>query len=264
MVGHVSDDPGLDRAPYRDADDHGSFNRNGWFVGGGVENNLNIFGITAPGWFMKTEYRSAFYDRISLPTTLVRAVRAPAVGPTGTASPSSPGTRPSAPRWSTASTGAARRSGEVLILLNSSRKAPASSGAFLLPSIRRPHGAAISCWLWPRMSDPSSPHERPVIEIRLAGHPDIVFDRQPADARCDGFRFRQGRAPQRRDREEMHEPIASDPRPDRACHWAALDRPGHGHVAWPRSSFMINQSQWAGYGAALGAVGLILIWQSKR
>jgi outer membrane immunogenic protein len=38
------------------------FNRSGWFVGGGVENNLNIFGITAPGWFMKTEYRSAFYD----------------------------------------------------------------------------------------------------------------------------------------------------------------------------------------------------------
>ena len=27
-----------------------------------MENNLNIFGITAPGWFMKTEYRSAFYD----------------------------------------------------------------------------------------------------------------------------------------------------------------------------------------------------------
>jgi outer membrane immunogenic protein len=39
-----------------------SFNRNGVFIGGGVENNLNIFGITAPGWFMKTEYRSAFYD----------------------------------------------------------------------------------------------------------------------------------------------------------------------------------------------------------
>jgi outer membrane immunogenic protein len=38
-----------------------SFNRN--FVGGGVENNLNIFGITAPGWFMKTEYRAAYYDR---------------------------------------------------------------------------------------------------------------------------------------------------------------------------------------------------------
>jgi outer membrane immunogenic protein len=43
------------------------FNRNGWFVGGGVENNLNIFGITAPGWFMKTEYRSAFYERKSIP-----------------------------------------------------------------------------------------------------------------------------------------------------------------------------------------------------
>jgi len=40
-----------------------SFNQNGFFVGGGVENNLNIFGITAPGWFMKTEYRSAFYGR---------------------------------------------------------------------------------------------------------------------------------------------------------------------------------------------------------
>jgi outer membrane immunogenic protein len=48
-----------------------SFHRNGFFVGGGVENNLDIFGITAPGWFMKTEYRSAFYDRISLPTTVV-------------------------------------------------------------------------------------------------------------------------------------------------------------------------------------------------
>ena len=40
-----------------------SFNTQGWFVGGGVENNLNIFGISAPGWFMKTEYRAAYYDR---------------------------------------------------------------------------------------------------------------------------------------------------------------------------------------------------------
>ncbi|MDH2343017.1 outer membrane beta-barrel protein [Bradyrhizobium sp. SSUT18] len=39
-----------------------SYNRNGWFVGGGVENSLNIFGISSPGWFMKTEYRSAFYE----------------------------------------------------------------------------------------------------------------------------------------------------------------------------------------------------------
>jgi outer membrane immunogenic protein len=40
-----------------------SFNRNGWFIGGGVENSLNFFGISSPGWFMKTEYRSAFYNR---------------------------------------------------------------------------------------------------------------------------------------------------------------------------------------------------------
>jgi outer membrane immunogenic protein len=56
-----------------------SFHRNGWFIGGGVENNLNIFGITAPGWFMKTEYRSAFYNRITLPETAVGG------GPTGDA-----------------------------------------------------------------------------------------------------------------------------------------------------------------------------------
>jgi uncharacterized membrane protein len=39
---------------------------------------------------------------------------------------------------------------------------------------------------------------------------------------------------------------------------------GTGVVAWPKSSFMINEIQWAGYGAALAAVGLILIWQSQR
>jgi outer membrane immunogenic protein len=39
-----------------------SFNTQGWFVGGGVENNLNIFGLNAPGWFMKTEYRAAYLD----------------------------------------------------------------------------------------------------------------------------------------------------------------------------------------------------------
>ena len=35
-----------------------------------------------------------------------------------------------------------------------------------------------------------------------------------------------------------------------------------GMVAWPQTSFMINQIQWAGYGAVLGALGLILIWQA--
>ena len=39
---------------------------------------------------------------------------------------------------------------------------------------------------------------------------------------------------------------------------------GTGVVAWPPSSFMINQIQWAGYGAALATIGLILIWQSQR
>jgi hypothetical protein len=39
---------------------------------------------------------------------------------------------------------------------------------------------------------------------------------------------------------------------------------GTGVIKWPESSFMISQIQWAGYGAALGALGLILIWQSKR
>jgi len=60
------------------------FDRSGWFVGGGVENNLNIFGIQSPGWFMKTEYRSAFYnaktqDEISNVTNLptgVNSIRA--------------------------------------------------------------------------------------------------------------------------------------------------------------------------------------------
>ena len=39
---------------------------------------------------------------------------------------------------------------------------------------------------------------------------------------------------------------------------------GTGIVAWPQSSFMISQIQWAGYGAALAGLGLILIWQGKR
>jgi outer membrane immunogenic protein len=52
------------------------FNTEGFFVGGGVENNLNIFGITAPGWFMKTEYRAAYYGNKSI-NTLVDGTNAP-------------------------------------------------------------------------------------------------------------------------------------------------------------------------------------------
>ena len=39
---------------------------------------------------------------------------------------------------------------------------------------------------------------------------------------------------------------------------------GTGMVAWPQSSFMISQIQWAWYGAALAVGGLGLIWRGKR
>jgi outer membrane immunogenic protein len=52
----------------------GGFTGQGWFIGGGVENNLNIFGISAPGWFMKTEYRVAEYGRASLTESTLAGV----------------------------------------------------------------------------------------------------------------------------------------------------------------------------------------------
>lgn len=70
-------------APFTAIDTTSSFHRNGWFIGGGVENNLDIFGISAPGLFMKTEYRSAFYDRVTLPETFLPGVAGG--GLTGTA-----------------------------------------------------------------------------------------------------------------------------------------------------------------------------------
>ena len=39
---------------------------------------------------------------------------------------------------------------------------------------------------------------------------------------------------------------------------------GTGVIQWPQTSFMISQIQWAGYGAALAALGMVLIWQSQR
>jgi uncharacterized membrane protein len=39
---------------------------------------------------------------------------------------------------------------------------------------------------------------------------------------------------------------------------------GTGAIKWPRESFMINQIAWAGYGAAIAALGLIFIWQARR
>ncbi|BEV46592.1 outer membrane protein [Afipia carboxidovorans] len=48
---------------FDDGSSIGKSHRDGWFIGGGVENDLNFFGINAPGWFMKTEYRVAEYNR---------------------------------------------------------------------------------------------------------------------------------------------------------------------------------------------------------
>ncbi len=39
---------------------------------------------------------------------------------------------------------------------------------------------------------------------------------------------------------------------------------GTGVVKWPASSFMIDQQPWAVRGAVLAAVGLILVWFSRR
>jgi hypothetical protein len=39
---------------------------------------------------------------------------------------------------------------------------------------------------------------------------------------------------------------------------------GTGVIAWPASSFMVSQVQWAWYGAALAALGVILIWRGRR
>ena len=39
---------------------------------------------------------------------------------------------------------------------------------------------------------------------------------------------------------------------------------GTGVIKWPAESFMIQQIRWAGYGAALAAFGLILIFQARR
>jgi outer membrane immunogenic protein len=55
-----------------------SFSQNGWFVGGGVENKLALFSFLGPNWFMKTEYRAAYYNSRTL-NELVDGTNAPAV-----------------------------------------------------------------------------------------------------------------------------------------------------------------------------------------
>ena len=39
---------------------------------------------------------------------------------------------------------------------------------------------------------------------------------------------------------------------------------GLGYIAWPASSFMLRQTEWAYYGAGLAAGGLALIVWSRR
>lgn len=39
---------------------------------------------------------------------------------------------------------------------------------------------------------------------------------------------------------------------------------GLGYIAWPASSFMLRQTEWAYYGAGLAAGGLALIAWSRR
>jgi hypothetical protein len=39
---------------------------------------------------------------------------------------------------------------------------------------------------------------------------------------------------------------------------------GTGYVNWPRSSFMISEIQWAWYGTALAAAGVLVLLLSRR
>ena len=70
--------------------------------------------------------------------------------------------------------------------------------------------------------------------------------------------------PANRQQGESHAPTALDPWPLALAIGLLWIGQGTGAINWPQSSFMISQLQWAGYGAALAAFGLVLIWQSKR
>jgi membrane protein implicated in regulation of membrane protease activity len=39
---------------------------------------------------------------------------------------------------------------------------------------------------------------------------------------------------------------------------------GLGLIMWPKSSFMLAERQWAINGAVLAAVGVLLVWLSRR
>jgi len=46
------------------------FDKSGWFVGGGVERSLAMFGLGGPGWFWRSEYRYASYGQRTLTDTV--------------------------------------------------------------------------------------------------------------------------------------------------------------------------------------------------
>jgi membrane protein DedA with SNARE-associated domain len=39
---------------------------------------------------------------------------------------------------------------------------------------------------------------------------------------------------------------------------------GAGWIHWPPESFMVDRREWIGYGLAVAAAGLVLLWQSRR
>jgi hypothetical protein len=39
---------------------------------------------------------------------------------------------------------------------------------------------------------------------------------------------------------------------------------GTGYIMWPRSSFMLQQTQWAYYGAGLVIIGLVMVIYSRQ
>lgn len=43
--------------------------------------------------------------------------------------------------------------------------------------------------------------------------------------------------------------------------WAAQ---GAGYVQWPRTSFMIGETNWIYWGGALAVLGLLIIWRGRR
>ncbi len=39
---------------------------------------------------------------------------------------------------------------------------------------------------------------------------------------------------------------------------------GSGWIAWPSSSFMIRQTEWIYYGAAIAVAGIVLMFMARR